>query len=245
MARAKRSNLSRTGTTNTTHQVAEFYHHVVSSITRGQVATNGHQELGDVYNDKLALGVEVKSSDNRHSWRISISQLNKHARSIPFPLSSYLYAICSYRSNGWFKRGEKKPRGVKATTYSMMARLTSKNERHEFLAKRTDELYLLDIKIIHALARRHGTITGAFAGKPEKALKLNRDILRQLHKSSDLFFFSINLNPHQFVIESRNVVVPVTIDDCKYVSQFTLVSVMRKSWYKKITAVLQAETLVA
>lgn len=238
MSIRRKSNLARLGEANTRHQVAEFFHHVAAQLVLGQITTNGEQKYGDVVNFDAGIGIEVKSSDNRHPWRISIKQLQNHVElkeDFTSPLVDFLYFLPDYKNNEWVGKSGKRPRGLKSITYSPMGRLKTKVERQMFLKEHVHSAWLLDIAIVEAMARRDGTRMAEFPDKADHPfLRLRRRDLRIFLKNASRELRSLRLDPRRFELRRRQVRVTVRIDNHAYVTKFTLFSLLRPRSHKRL-----------
>ncbi len=163
-------------------QVGQFGENLAQALLHGEVVSlNEKYPFADVVNHDSELAVEVKMSNGRHAQRILPSQIERLKEEITpgFLFTRGVYVLIFYHgihtSKG--KRGKSK----------IWSRKISKARRQEILAEELQYIYLVDVKFLDYLLKRHPRLikTGAIVsseGKSgrEKVLSLNRSTLASL-----------------------------------------------------------------
>lgn len=241
-----KSNWRKMRQKNTLGRVGEFYQCLVANLLDCTITEQGNTEYADMYNETLGIRVEVKARDNNHAFGISVDQKRVYEKEPPFPLNDTLYALVTFRNSKRRGTSDKRPRGVQSDTFSELARLNRKSQQQEFLAGKVDEVFLLDLEIISALERTHGTRVGHFAGRAgEDSIVLRRTELREYFRNGSFAqgMRAFGLYPSGWVRRSSEVRVTMFLRGAVLTSEFTLVTVLRARLHKQIALVIQDKVL--
>ncbi len=171
----------KTSQAGTPHRVKEFFHSLVATLLGGDIEKNDKNGLGDVVNFDLSFGVEIKASDNGHPWRIDVEQKARHADTLPFPLTYYLYTLCGYKNRNWVKKNETPRRDRRSRVFQPLARIKAKVDQFRYLESKVHEVYVLDLAILTAIEQWATIRRGDFAAKPhQETFRVHRAPLRTL-----------------------------------------------------------------
>lgn len=201
-----------------------------------------------MYNEELGIRVEVKARDNNHAFGIGVDQKRVYEGDPPFPLTDTLYALVTFRNSRRRAVGDRKPRGIRSDTFSELARLSRKSQQQEFLAGKVDEVFLLDLEIVNALERVHGTRLGHFAGRAgEASIVLRRTELREYFRNGSFAHSMrlLGLRSSGWVCRSNEARVIMLLKGAVLTSEFTLVTVTRPRLYKQIASVIKDKVLTS
>jgi hypothetical protein len=115
---------------NTPKTVGTFFEKIALTLFDG---TRGHDSEGDLVIWHVPLGMEIKASDNNHTFRIPIDQLEKYyALAQGFPFEYFLYGLFCYRNRA--KRGRKRK--------TLLQGCRHEEHAYEILSGNIDTLYL-------------------------------------------------------------------------------------------------------
>lgn len=121
--------------------VGSFFEDITGEMIRAERAPT---EEGDFHIWEDGIGIEVKSSDANHEWRLPLHQLESYQRmSNGFPLDSFFFFLFCYR-NPYLRNG-----GPGRIT--SLSRFDGQIEIRNFVAENLDTLYVLDIAVIRHL----------------------------------------------------------------------------------------------
>lgn len=244
MATSVRSNGRKVRLDNNNRgRVGEFFQHLAIEAIGGQfVKKEEDLRYGDIADWKLRLGVEVKSSDNGHPFRIRIKQKRTYEE-ILFPLDCFAYCLCSYRNRVSARKieGYLRTRGKKAKTMTLLHRFDKKSDQFKLLSQKVDDVFLLDIEVMNALEKKMGIYPSSHPGRQgEQEMRLRRRDLRPLVNGSfSPIMTELGLDPKDWVsgkyLIEKSVVIPST--DLKtsqtYNTKFVLYTIFRKQFHKK------------
>ena len=238
MSRLKLPPWRRTLNFNTTKHVGEFCAHVTASVFQGRVGIEWHDE-GDVILEKLNSEIEVKGASNKDNFQIDVEQALKHRAKTPFPLHSYLYALCGHRTNtrrvAVVVNGKRKMR--------QRSPLAGKSKIEQFLQLETAfrEMYLLDVDVITAFYSLLGAREGRFAGDGGKRVKtsLNRTAhLRPLWNGErHRMLASLGLQSSEWTLGRFELERPVTVDKHRYTVKFDLYTILKSQTHRRVVRV--------
>lgn len=193
MALQPRYQWRRTRQHDTPGRVGRFFEGVAHRIFGGEPSNNGE---GDIVDWKLGFGMEVKASDNNHSFRLPVDQIKHHGTLLGgFPLQWFLYGLFCYRNRT--KRGY--PRR------SLLKCCQDEIATGQFLAQNVDALYILELPVIEALWKMYGSV---FMRLPcqdgREVVQVQRTQLQTfLEADQRSLFEQMGLAPSQWIILHR------------------------------------------
>lgn len=151
-----------------TVKVGAFFQSLVMHLFGGTSST-----ICDFEHEATNTGVEVKSSDNNHPFRIALPQLLTHLKSLDFPFDNFVYVLIGY-TNGKAYSGEGR----------LTTQLSEHNQGHllkPFLSSQAKRMFILDARVVSMLDGIHGPMTGSIPCHPNiKTIDLNRADLRRI-----------------------------------------------------------------
>lgn len=211
----------------------QFFERFALPLVGGELSTD--QDLGDIVNDTLSLGVEVKAADSNNGHTLRVEQKDKYLRmrDIGFPLEHFAYLLCCYPNDVGKKKGMRQRRPLSV--------LKSNKEREAYLAGNVDRVFLLDIEIINAFERKFGTIPcrHPFRGD-ELDIPVRRGALKPFTNGATASWLKdLGLTPCDFRRGEYNLRTTVCIQDRSteevrtYTPDFLFITVLKKDFHEK------------
>lgn len=122
------------------NQVGSFFERLTSQITSGAQPSD---DTSDFMAWQMDAALEIKGCDNTHAIRIPFDQLKRYSESATgFPYSNALYMLFRYTN---------RPVGESKTG---LLRAGTKEKRAAFLFERLKSLWIIDHRLLLALAKR-------------------------------------------------------------------------------------------
>jgi hypothetical protein len=243
MATSVRSNGRKVRLNNNNRgRVGEFFEHLAKATVGGEFNENEDIRYGDLIDLKLYLGVEVKSSDNGHPFRIGLNQKRRYEEML-FPLDHFAYCFCSYKNYVRAKRAEGllRTRGRKAGMITLLHRYDKKAEQFKVLADTVDEVFLIDLEVMNALEKKIGIFPSSHPGRQgEREMRLIRRDLRPLVNGSFTKLISdMGLSPEEWTLGKFDLERTISIESETsnksetYTSRFTLHTILKQDLHKR------------
>ncbi len=232
-------NWRRSRQKDTQIKVGRIYEHLVARVLGCEISRQDEYTYADVHSIDLGIRVEVKARGDNNPFGLHIEQMDQYEDDLPFPLSHTLYALVPYRSRRWIKAEEERPRkfSKKTTHISMLRSLKTDRERNEFWARNVEFIYLLDFQIVKGLLALLGSRREHFAGrKSEDTLVGNRTTLTSLFQDESFAtaMRTLGLSASGWAKGVYPTSTEFTLDSQRLSSEFTLITVLRRSLHAKI-----------
>lgn len=236
-------NWRRSRQKDTQIKAGRIYEHLVAQVLGCEISRQDEYEYADLHSIDLGIRVEVKARGDNNPFGLHTEQMDQYENDLPFPLSHTLYALVPYRSRRRIKAEEERPRKFsrKTTMISMLRFLKTDWERNEFWAANVEFIYLLDFRIVKGLLALLGSKKGHFAGrKSEDALVVNRTTLTSLFQDESFAtaIRTLSLSASGWAKGVYPTRTRFTLDGQRLSSNFTLITVLRRSLHAKIASQL-------
>lgn len=250
---ARRSNWQKARDANTNGNSGQFGELLMAKILdcelsseRALVGDQSSQDFADIYNEDLGFRVEVKTCCNKAPFQIRLKQLRRYGINahLPFPITDTLYALVSYKNQTAqkTKKGVKKNKNEGQKNFSPLSRLPMKWHRIKFIAERTDEIYILDRRIVRQL-KRHVPVKDK--PKPGRgngpAMVANRTKIRKLLRDSTIEELAENfsIKPRHWVREIRTIDSTTVVDGVEYSVSCRLITILPKLTHERIAQTIR------
>lgn len=186
-------------------EVGFFFERLMEQIAL-KTSRNASGEDADLQSWKLDAALEVKGGDDTHSFRIWEDQLQRYEeKSNGFFFSCVLYCLFRYQN--------RQPNGKTG-----LMRKRTACAREAYLLERTRDLWIVDHRILTAIANRRPAKTNALALDPERrCISVSKHDLEAVcgsHWPDALK--SIGLQPREWALTQR--VMRLKADDAENVS---------------------------
>lgn len=186
--------------------VGEFYEHLTIHILGGNLNFVRNDAGGDILHEDWGLILEVKASDNNHSFRIYEEQLNRHLENFPYS--------CAYCLWGYTNSLRKNNR----VRISPTSKIWHRSVLFDYLAEHTKILYVVDASVLDTIRNSGGTILIPRGGELCPVVKINRTILKKLGCTEGLSL--LHLNVSNFAILHRELRVSFCGSHLQFLSTF-------------------------
>lgn len=216
----------RNGTPN---RVGRFYMHLAQHIVGGHI-TKGDSSLADIIDWNGCIGYEVKASDDNHRIRIRWCQLESHAsdRNAGFPLSSYMYCICSYGN-----REKKRAGGARK---SLLGMCRDGAAARACLAENSRTLYVLDLRIIEAIARHLGVQKRLFPCDSEtEGVAINHSFMRRFQTHPEEMLSLLGLKKDEWRHQSVPIQTSFEANGKSYPVSITVVEIKHAEMARELS----------
>lgn len=121
--------------------VGSFFEDITGAMLMAEKAPT---DEGDFHIWESGIGIEVKSSDANHEWRLPLHQIESYqVMSKGFPLDSFFFFLFCYK-NPYLKGGDSR-------RITSLSRFNNEMEIRNFVVANIDTLYVVDIAVIQQL----------------------------------------------------------------------------------------------
>ncbi|MEX2010196.1 MAG: hypothetical protein WD874_00095 [Parcubacteria group bacterium] len=187
-----------------------FFEQLGLAIVGGEI-NREHRQFGDIVNDELSLGVEVKAGDSNNGLGIRVGQkrMYEEVQRLGFPYSHFAYLLCCYvnESSPQKIRGKRSPRPLSL--------LKNKWEKYSFFARDVNKVFLLDLAVMNALEKKVGITTCRHPEREEEEdIRIRRRELEPFcNGNGTAYLKTLGLDPRKWLIGKYDLGVSVEIWD--------------------------------
>lgn len=165
--------------------IGQFFTNLTQDMLGGQVPNGFHNGEGDIEHFGLDAKLEVKGSSSTNPPKIYQYQLDQYLGGTGFPLAHCWYLIFVYSNNRFCRISKVTP------TISSLYRE---------LARRTQALYILDARVVAAIATLNGVVLDRRFNQEQPMVRITYEFLRALEADPDDMVRKLRLKPKAFAI---------------------------------------------
>lgn len=190
--------------------IGKYFVDVTRRLIGGKKPKN-HMVIGDIHHDGLDALLEAKAVGSPSDLRIFTNQLERLMDSANgFPGYSHChYALWFYKNWKGVRYGEKNGVARKTHYFRPLGRETpTETDLNRFLARETVSMWLVDGRILQALAEREeSTKVSVQWHKPSMIVRANRKSLQTIVDDPVKRLASLKLDPNEFLIRHMKVAI--------------------------------------